>query len=496
MLVSAVEHGDVDGARAWALTHASRASAEPRGPRPVPQIRKRRRPDAATDDPGRALPSWFRDAKLGVIIHWGLYSVPGWAPLNDSLVELLVDDEAVPHDDDQLDPLVTQPFAEWYENGMAIEGSPTWHYHRATYRGMPYRNFRGPFTTALETWDPAEWAELFAAAGVRYAVSVAKHHDGYRLWPSQVPHPDGWTAPRDVIGELAAAVRERSMRFGVNYSSGIDWSFANLPVRRMADARTSCPPGPEYARYVEAHWRELIEGYHPDILWNEFGFPFDPAELIRHYYAEVSDGIVANRGWAGAYDVATYTFARRHEVDARPWEVARSVGISFGWNRQEGPEHTLTGTQLVHLLLDVVSKNGNLLLGVSPDDRGNIPPLQQRALRELGAWLDTHGEAVYGTRPWTTHEATTQDGLQVRFTATPDALYANLLGPAAGKSVITGLHLPAHAQVTDLASGAPVPAEDGRKGTVLDLPAAADPVARVLRITPLPPDMAAQPSTG
>jgi alpha-L-fucosidase len=487
MMVSALEKRDADSARAWVLTHASRATCERHSLRPAPRLKKQRRHTGAEPEPlARETPAWFRDAKLGVIIHWGLYSVPGWAPLDESLVELLVDDESMPRGGDEPDPLVVHSFSEWYENGLAIEGSPTWHYHRATYGGMPYQKFQGPFATALDDWDPDEWAGLFAAAGVRYAVPVAKHHDGYRLWPSKVPHPDGWTAPRDVIGELAGAVRERSMRLGLYYSSGLDWSFSNLPVRRMADTRTSCPPGPEYAAYVDAHWRELIEDYRPEILWNDMGYPGDPARLVQDYYSAVPEGLINDRFWSGPYDVDTPSFTRRHEVDTRPWEVARPIGVSFGWNRQEGPDHTLSGTELIHLLLDVISKNGNLLLGVSPDDRGRIPRLQQRALRELGRWLDVHGEAVYGTRPWTTPESATQDGLPVRFTTTTDALYAHLLGPATGETIITGLHLPDGTQVTDLASTTPVPTSAGRKGTMLTLPTSPDLAARVLRIAPIP----------
>ncbi|KAA2260677.1 GntR family transcriptional regulator [Solihabitans fulvus] len=487
MMVSAVERQDADGARAWSLAHAARATAERRSLQPVLTARKQPQRVGVEPEPeARETPAWFRDAKLGVIVHWGLYSVPGWAPLDESLVDLLVDDESVPRSRDELDPLVTHSFSEWYENGISIEDSPTWHYHRATYGGMAYQNFRGPFASALEDWDPAEWADLFAAAGARYAVPVAKHHDGYRLWPSQVPHPHEWNAPRDVIGELADAVRQRSMRLGLYYSSGMDWSFANLPVRRMADTRTSCPPGPAYAAYVDAHWRELIENYRPDFLWNDMGYPGDPSQLVQDYYAAVPEGIINDRFWSGPYDVATPNFARRHEVDARAWEVARPIGLSFGWNRQEGPEHALSGTELVHLLLDVVSKNGNLLLGVSPDDRGRIPKLQQRALLELGRWLEVHGQAVYGTRPWTTPESATQDGLPVRFTTTTDALYAHFLGAAAGETVITGLHLPDGTRVTDLASGAPIRSAPGRRGTVLTLPATADPVARVVRISPIP----------
>ncbi|MEO3853825.1 alpha-L-fucosidase [Acrocarpospora sp. B8E8] len=486
MVIASLENRDAEGARAWALTHASRAAAARRRPETKPRIVKRRNRAAAEAAVERQTPAWFRDAKLGVLIHWGLYSVPGWAPLDESLVELLTDDEIRPHVSDEPDPLVAHPFSEWYQNSLAIEGSPTWTYHRATYATMPYRQFQAPFATALTEWDPAEWAELFATAGIRYAVPVAKHHDGYRMWPSAVPHPDGWTAPRDVVGDVAAAIREKGLRLGVYYSSGLDWSFANLPVRRMVEVRDSCPPGPEYAAYVDAHWRELIDRYRPDILWNDMGYPGDPAAVFRDYYARVPDGVVTDRFWTGSYDVATPNYARRHVIDTRPWEVARPVGVSYGWNRQEGPEHTLTGSQLVHLLLDVVSKNGNLLLGVSPDDRGRIPQIQQRSLAELGAWLAVHGEAVYGTRPWTTPESTTQDGLPVRFTVKGEALYVHLLGPAAGETVVNGLHLPSGTEAHDLSTGISIVTSPGRKGSILALPELMASPARVLRVTPLP----------
>ncbi|GII32978.1 alpha-L-fucosidase [Planotetraspora mira] len=486
MVIAALENRDAEGARAWALTHASRTAAARRSPEPKPQVRKRRKRAKAEEAPERETPTWFRDAKLGVLIHWGLYSVPGWAPLDESLVELLTDEETRPHENDEPDPLVAHPFSEWYQNSLAIEGSPTWNYHRATYGNMPYRQFRASFATALTEWDPTEWANLFTSAGIRYAVPVAKHHDGFRMWPSAVPHRDDWTAPRDVVGEVAAAVREKGLRLGVYYSSGLDWSFANLPVRRMVDVRDSCPPGTQYAAYVDAHWRELIDRYRPDILWNDMGYPGDPAVMFRDYYAQVPDGVVTDRFWSGSYDVSTPNFARRHVIDTRPWEVARPIGVSFGWNRQEGPEHTLSGTQLVHLLLDVVSKNGNLLLGVSPDDRGRIPQIQQRSLMELGSWLAVHGEAVYGTRPWTTPESTTQDGLPVRFTVKAHTLYVHLLGPVAGETVVTGLHLPQGTEVLDLATGTPIATSNGRKGTVLNLPGAAAAPARVLRVNPVP----------
>jgi alpha-L-fucosidase/DNA-binding FadR family transcriptional regulator len=508
-ILAALRARDPETARALAAAHAAALARLARSPEDggaaVATGRPRRRAEAESEPAEieaaqsapdrRPTPEWYRDAKLGVLVHWGLYSVPGWAPLDESLVELLTDAESGPHGEEgEPDPLVAHPFSEWYQNSVAIEGSPTWNYHRATYGARPYDTFRAPFESALEGWDPRQWAELFASAGARYAVQVAKHHDGYLLWPSQRQNPnvEGWSAPRDVIGETAAAVRARGLRFGVYYSSGMDWSFANLPVRRMVDVPNSCPPSRAYADYVDAHWRELVARYDPSILWSDMGYPdgADAAELFRDYYTRVPDGIVNDRFWVGEYDVETPNYARRHELAAGVWENVRPVGISFGWNRQEGREHTLSGDQLVRLLIDVVSKNGNLILGVSPDDRGQIPPLQQRSLRALGDWLDRHGEAVYGTRPWTRAESTTLDGVPVRFVTRDGALYVHLLGEAATQTVVTGLHLPARSRVHDLTADAAVRAAPGSHGSILSLPRLAGPApVRVLRVQPVPPTL-------
>lgn len=513
-LIDAVGRRGTEEARAVWTAHASRGAALLRGPAPdsgagpapaqrpepvpVPPAVARRR----DEEPGgsRPTPEWFRDAKLGVLVHWGLYSVPGWAPPGNPLVELLTDDETVPHADDEPDPLVAHPFAEWYLNSLSIPGSPTWHYHRATHGDLGYEDFRAPFDAAVDRWDPAEWADLFAAAGARYAVPVAKHHDGYLMWTSGHPHPERsrWAAPRDVVGELASAVRERGMRLGIYYSSGMDWSFAHLPVRRMVDVWRSCPPGHRYAAYVDRHWRELIDRYEPSILWNDMGYPAaaDAHALFRDYYRQVPDGVVTDRFRVGGHDVATPNLARRHVIDASPWEVARPLGTSFGWNRREEEQETLTGGELVHLLLDVVSKNGNLLLGVSPDEHGRIPDVQRDALLELGRWLDVNGEAVYGTRPWIVSDATAPDGTQIRFTTRDGDLFVHLLGiPGAGapaaELTIPGLHLAPATSVRDLATGQPVPFSRGRRGSVLQLPpprdeSAEDSPARVLRVSPCP----------
>jgi alpha-L-fucosidase len=505
-LVLAVVSGDPEAARALSTAHTFRTVSVMRRPSrgDIFAPRERTMPPApvpaVTAGTGRPTPSWYRDAKFGVMVHWGLYSVPGWAPLDESLVELLTDDETHPHAPDETDPFLAHPFAEWYQNGATIEGSPTWHYHRATYGRRAYADFRRSLEVALKSWDPDEWSDLFAAAGARYVIQVAKHHDGYLLWPSRSanPHQQRWSAPRDVVGDVATSVRSRGLRLGIYYSSGIDWTFGHLPITRMVDVPDSMPTGAQYTQYVDDHWRELVDRYQPSVLWNDMGHPnlADARALFRDYYRQVPDGLVTDRFGVDVYDVATPNYARRHVIDPHVWESVRPVGLSFGWNRQEDERHTLTGTQLVHLLLDVVSKNGNLLLGVSPDDRGRIPALQQRGLREVGDWLAAFGEAVYCSRPWVIPESVTQDGLPVRFTVRDGHLYVLLLGQPVGDVILTGVHLDSAAEVLELRRGEDggpgtptrLGVRPGRRGSIITLPEADVSHARVVRVSPCPAD--------
>ena len=435
----------------------------------------------------RPVPRWWSDAKVGVFIHWGLYSVPGWAPLDDAVVELLTDDELVPQPDEAVDPISRHSFSEWYENGAAIPGSPTWRHHREVYGETGYADFRVPFEEALATFDAESWVSQFAAAGARYLVMVAKHHDGYLLWPSDNPNPraEGWASTHDVLGDLRDALRRREMKLGCYYSSGIDWTFASLPIARMKDVYLATPSGPEYAAYVDAHWHELVERYSPDILWNDMGYPDggDVDGLFREFYAAQPEGVVTDRFGTTTYDVATPNYARRHAIADRPWESVRPLGMSFGWNRQESEAETLNGREIIHLLLDVVSKNGNLLLGVSPDDRGDIPAVQQKSLAELGDWLTRNGESVYGTRPWTVSETTTADGVQVRFTTVDDTLFVHLLSQPDSSCTVLGLSVGESAIACHVVDGSPVVMTTATGGLRLD-GLSLDPSATVVAITP------------
>ncbi|MYW04362.1 alpha-L-fucosidase [Streptomyces sp. SID3343] len=417
--------------------------------------------DSPSDRPdlARPLPEWFDDAKFGVMITWGLYSVPAWAPLDDRLVKLLAEhgdgadknrSYAADVDADGFDPIVTTSYSEWYLNSVSVEGSPTWRHHRETYGDRTYADFRADFAEAVDAWSPEPWAELCAAAGARYVVPLAKHHDGFLMWPSRTPNPHraGWALERDVLAELRASVEARGIRFGIYYSGGIDWTFAHLPILRADDVARAVPESAEYAGYADAHWRELVERYEPAVLWNDIGYPSaaEPEKLFADYYAAVPDGVVNERFYAGTPDFVTPEYAQRDAPTGAKWETVRGVGLSFGYNRQEDASWTTSGPDLVELLADVVSKGGNLLLGIGPDAAGRISPEQDAALRELGAWLAINGDAVYRTRSWHVAEDRTADGLRVRYTVRDGDLYATFLDrPSSGMSALPRLALAADA---------------------------------------------------
>jgi alpha-L-fucosidase len=408
------------------------------------------------------VPSWFEDAKFGVFVHWSLSCVPAFAPRAGSLAELIAT---------RLPELQKySPYAEWYWNAMRIPGSPVAEHHARVWKNAPYQSFREPFERMLEAWDPAPFADLFARAGARYVVHVTKHHDGYCLWPASARNPreQDWAAKRDVVGDLAAAVRARGMRFGVYYSGGLDWTFEPHPIVGMADGLAAVPLDPAYERYVDAHYRELIARYRPSVLWNDISYPPHGGRLWRlmaDYYDAVPDGLVNDRflpapAWlarllrvrpvARAADALLqrqvrrpgYVFApppsphwdfRTPEYATFPaampykWEATRGIAHSFGMNDNEDEANLLDPDELVRSFADTVAKNGNLLLNVGPTRDGVIHPREASRLEALGRWLARNGEAIHGTRPWRRAEGTTACGIPLRFTAKRERVFAILL---------------------------------------------------------------------
>lgn len=377
------------------------------------------------------LPQWYADAKLGIFVHWGLYSVPGWAPL--------VHPE---HDFYSQDYITHNPYAEWYLNSMRLNGSPTQAYHREHYGAdYDYYNFAPIFNRETEKWNPDSWAKIFRSAGAKYVVLTTKHHDGFTLWPSSVPNPtlprDRQHATRDLVGELSIAVRKQGLRMGLYYSGGYDWTFVPGPIQTAADYEKVKPETEEYGKYVDAHYRELIARYHPAVLWNDIDYPKSghPLQIMAEYYNAFPDGVIDDRFGVKHSDFKSPEYESMDKISPTKWEECRGLGRSFGYNRAEGEAETIAPADLIYLLIDVVSKNGNLLLDVGPEADGTIAPVQMSRLEALGSWLSQNGEAIYGTHPWERATGETSEGTKVRFTAKGNSVYATLLGKPTGATL-------------------------------------------------------------
>ena len=434
-------------------------------------------------------------------MHWTPASVPGFAPVDAEIGELFQSSEP--------NPLARSPYSEWYENSMRFPDSAVARHHRAGYGDRPYTAFAADWQDGLAQWDPDAWAARFAATGARYVVFVAKHADGYSLWPTAVAHPhrSAWHSPRDVVGEMAEAVRGAGMRFGIYYCGGLDWSFEPRPMGSMADAIASIPRG-TYPAYAEAQVRELIERYRPSVVWNDVAWPTEANRLwplLRTYYERVPDGVVNDRWmpWnplfaaartnlgarlidAGSrrqtrrdagllppkpphFDVRTPEYLSFPDIQREPWETVRGMDRSFGYNANSRPEHFVAHDDLLWMLTDIAAKGGNLLLNVGP--RGvdaQIPDEQLTRLTWLSEWVVPHRDAITGTRPWVTPGTTTVGGHALRYTARDDTVFAFVRG-ARGQITLPDVRANTTSAVTTIA-GAPLPWRDSTAGIVVDLP--------------------------
>lgn len=372
------------------------------------------------------LPQWYAGAKLGIFIHYGLYSVPGWAPLSHP-----------EHDFSNVDYIKNNPYAEWYLNVMRIPGSPTQIYHREHYgANFGYYDFAPIFNRESKKWNPDQWATVFREAGAKYVVLTTKHHEGFTLWPSTTVNPSPTLpkneqhAERDIVGELTAAVRKRGMRMGLYYSGGYDWTFNTGPIETAADYQSVKPETEAYGKYAFAQIHELIDRYHPAVLWNDIDWPKtgNALQVEADYYNAVPDGVIDDRFGIKHADFTSPEYQKLDQISPKKWEECRGLGRSFGYNRAEGEAETIAPGELIALLVDIVSKNGNLLLDVGPEADGTIAPVQMERLKALGAWLKQNGEAIYDTTPWTHATGKSAEGDDLRFTRKGDDLYVTILG--------------------------------------------------------------------
>jgi alpha-L-fucosidase len=380
------------------------------------------------------VPDWFHDAKLGIFIHWGLYSVPAFAPPTGELGKV-----------DWNTWFYKNPYAEWYLNSLRLDTSDTYKHHAAKYgKDFDYYRFAETFLKESARWDPGKWADVIQRTGAGYAVLTTKHHDGFTLWPSKVRNPkrEGLNSKRDFVGELTAAVRKTGVRMGLYYSGGLDWTFESKPVAKMADLMTTAPKSQEYADYADAHWRELMDRYEPAVLWNDIGYPKvgKIAEIFADYYNRFPDGLVNSRFNTPHIDFTTPEYTKYDKIVEKKWETCRGLGFSFGYNKEEDGRHVIASDKLIELLVDIVSKNGNLLINIGPRPDGGIPEIQMDRLEKLGAWMAVNGEGIRGTRPHAVPSAKTATGEEIRFTRKGETLYAFVLQrPASGVVEIPGV---------------------------------------------------------
>ncbi len=416
----------------------------------------------------REVPQWYRDVKFGIFIHWGAYSVPAWAEPTGELGTV------EPHE-----WMKHNPYAEWYANTIRIDGSPAQEHHRTVHGGAPYDDFLDQWTASA--FDPDDLVALFARAGAGYVVPTTKHHDGIALWdaPGTGTRNTVHRGPkRDLVAELAGATRRAGLRFGTYYSGGLDWHVADHGPHTGEPLADNRPVDEAYNAYAFAHVVDLVDRYRPDVLWGDIewpdaGKPDGPtsfARILERYYAAVPDGVVNDRWGLTHWDFRTSEYQAGKESESTgAWENCRGVGLSFGYNQVEGADQYLDGPGAVRHLLDVVSRGGNFLLNVGPDEAGRIPELQRRCLEGIADWMAVNASAVHGTT--TVEGATPSDAPWVRFTRTGDVVHAVV--DAAGE---VALDLPgADPGSARLPDGTPVAARADGDRVVVDVPAPAVP---------------------
>ena len=343
----------------------------------------------------RPVPGWFTDAKFGIFIHWGVYSVPAYAPVLPGKLA----------------------YAEWYWHDIVEGKKPNanpvdagcWEFHKRVYGAdYPYANFAPQFRAEL--FDPDHWADVFARSGAKYVALTSKHHEGFALWPSAEASKT-WGRPwnaveigpkRDLLGDLTTSVRAKGLKMGIYYSL-YEW----YNPLWLSDK-------PRYVReHMTPQFKDVVTRYKPSIIFSdgEWELPsseWHSAELLAWLYNEspVKEDVVVDDRWGkdtrhkhGGYWTTEYTpglSAMDH-----PWEESRGMGFSYGYNRAERIEDYHTGRELIVLLADLVSRGGNLLLDIGPAADGTIPVIMEERLLQMGSWLKVNGEAIYGTKPWT-----------------------------------------------------------------------------------------------
>lgn len=391
---------------------------------------------------GYTVPAWYAQAKFGIFIHWGVYSVPAFGN-------------------------------EWYSRNMYDPSHREFQHHRAVYgdqKDFGYKDFIPLFTA--ERFDPERWAGLFAEAGARFVVPVAEHHDGFQMYKSDISRFNACEMGprRDVLGELKAACERRGLILGASSHRAEHWFFMSKGRLIDSDIRDPLVRGDLYwpARPEPDHYDlfsqpapdeeflndwlvrtcELIDRYQPKVLYFDWWIQhaaFRPylKKLAAYYYNRAAQwgtgAVITYKNEAFPFGCAVPDMERGQFADAQPcvWQADTSTALNSWCYTRDNRFRDPAG--LVRDLVDVVSKNGCMLLNVGPKADGTVCEEDEAILRAMGRWLRVNGEAVYGAKPFRRYgegptkivEGQFSDGAEkaftsrdFRFTMAGGALYA------------------------------------------------------------------------
>jgi len=396
------------------------------------QIQEHYKPEWESLSRHNAVPEWMRDAKFGIYCHWGVYAVPAYN--NEHYIQHM-------HNDSEYSKLGT------HKRHIAIYGPLS---------SFGYHDFIPLFKG--ENFNADEWADLFQKGGARFAGPVAEHHDGFAMWDSDVtpfnamdmgPH-------RDVVGELEKAIRKRGMKFFTSLHH--EKNYSNVKVKsgwaaadpKYAKLYGSTMPREQWQKMWMDKCIEVVDHYHPDIIYHDAWLEeIDEDKItnyLTHYFTEAAkrdqEVIVTYKGKDLPEEVGMldYENANPDKIMERPFLCDYSIGTgySFSWGYTDGME-LRTAKDIIHTLIEVVSKNGQLLLNLSPKADGTIPDGQKQVVYATGRWLWTFGEAIYNTRPFVVSGETTAEGYRVFYTRKDKTVYAVFLDwPGDNKSVELG----------------------------------------------------------
>ncbi|HBN07075.1 MAG TPA: hypothetical protein DD434_15020, partial [Bacteroidales bacterium] len=334
-----------------------------------------KRPESITQ---REYPQWFKDAKLGIFIHFGLYSVPSWSG--------------------------KEQYAEWFYKGLISGDSARIDFQKRVFgENFKYEDYKDLFKAEL--FDADAWATLFKRSGAKYVIFTTKHHDGYCMWNSK--YAKNWnsmeTAPkRDFCQELSDEVRKKGMEMGFYYSL-TEWT--NPLYRWTVDTNKSIE---EYAqKHLIPQFKELVDKYKPTLIfsdgdWDHSYKELHSDELVDYYYKVVGEKAIVNDRFGKGFNHGFLTpeYSAGIIESNRPWAECRGIGRSFGLNRNEDLSSYKTSEEIIQHFVQLVAGGGGLTLNVGPGADGQIPLLQQERLLDLGKWLSQNGDAIYGSKPY------------------------------------------------------------------------------------------------